>query len=387
MSTPELAPRPVPAAGGPASLRDAWLDFRDRCLASDRFRRWSARFPLTRGLARRRANALFDLVSGFVYSQVLFACVQLRLFDRLAEGPATLASLAAAAGLAEPRLQRLLDAAVALQLLQRRSADRYGLGPLGAPMVGNGPIAAMVEHHAVLYADLRDPVALLRHEQSAAALERYWAYVGDAEAQALSDARVAPYSAVMAASNALVADQLLDAYPMRRHRHLLDVGGGEAAFLVAAARRAPGLQLSLFDLPAVTQRARIRLGREGLADRAQVHGGDFTRDPLPRGADVATLLRVLHDHDDATVRVLLRAVHAALEPGGTVIVAEPMRETRGEAAMGDAYFGLYLLAMGSGRMRSPQEIASLLGEAGFRDPRPLRTALPLQASALTARRA
>ncbi len=380
-----ISPPPQPPTPA-ASLRDHWSAFRDDCLSSERFRRWSARFPLTRWLARRSARQLFDVAAGFVYSQVLFACVQLRLFDRLADGPRRLSDLAVCAGINEARLLRLLDAAVALRLLEVRSEGRYGLGLLGAPMVGNAPLTAMVEHHAVLYADLRDPLALLRNQQSPAALERYWPYVSDGEARRLPDAKVAPYSAVMAASNALVADQLLDAYPLKRHRHLLDVGGGEAAFLLAAARRAPHLRLALFDLPAVAQRAQVRLNQQGLAARAQALGGDFTRDALPAGADLITLLRVLHDHDDTTVRVLLRAAFDALASGGSVIVAEPMRETRGEAAMGDAYFGLYLLAMGSGRMRSSEEIGALLHGAGFTGARRLPTALPLQASVMVARR-
>ena len=47
------------------------------------FRRWAVAFPLTRGVARHRTRALFDLCAGFVYSQILLACVQLRLFDML----------------------------------------------------------------------------------------------------------------------------------------------------------------------------------------------------------------------------------------------------------------------------------------------------------------
>ena len=45
----------------------------DGLLASPRFRRWAAAFPLTRPIARRRARELFDLCAGFVYSQVLLA--------------------------------------------------------------------------------------------------------------------------------------------------------------------------------------------------------------------------------------------------------------------------------------------------------------------------
>ena len=75
---------------------------RDRLLASRRFQRWAAAFPLTRPIARRRARALFDLCAGFVYSQVLFACVRLKLFDALAAGPL------AVAGTAGPALAGIL---------------------------------------------------------------------------------------------------------------------------------------------------------------------------------------------------------------------------------------------------------------------------------------
>ena len=47
-------------------------------------------------------------------------------------------------------------------------------------MLGNPGIAAMVEHHAALYADLADPVALLRGDESDRRLARYWPYAARA---------------------------------------------------------------------------------------------------------------------------------------------------------------------------------------------------------------
>jgi demethylspheroidene O-methyltransferase len=372
----------------PALPGGGWLERlrggRDRLLASARFRDAAAAFPLTRPLARRRARALFDLCAGFVYSQILLACVRLRLFDLLRDGPQPLAHLAHRLGLPAERARRLCAAAAALGLLARRSGERYALGPLGAALAGNPAVVAMIEHHALLYADLADPVGLLRGE-ARTALRDYWAYAAGEAPAALADDRVAAYSALMSASQPLVAGEVLDAYPLARHRCLLDVGGGEGAFLISAAERAPALRLMLFDLPAVARRARERLAAAGLAGRAQVFAGDFRSDPLPPGADVVSLVRVVHDHDDATVLALLRAVRAALLPGGTVLVAEPMSETRGAEPIGDAYFGFYLLAMGSGRPRSPREHAALLRAAGFDRPRLLRTRLPLQTQVLVAR--
>ena len=133
----------------------------------------------------------------------------------------------------------------------------------------------------------------------------------------------------------------------------------------------------LFDLPAVAARAQARIAKSELKDRAQVYGGSFLTDSLPRGADIVSLVRVLHDHDDAVVRTILRAAHAALPPGGTLMVAEPMSGTPGAAPIGDAYFGFYLAAMRSGRPRTPDELNAMLVEAGFCSVRLLPTHTPM----------
>lgn len=373
------------APSAPSPWRDAVLAWRDRLLASEGFRRWAQAFPPTRWIARRRATAVFDLVAGFVYSQVLLACVQLRLFDLLlAEGPQTLERLAARLALPRDGMERLLQAAVSLRLLEARSQARYGLGSLGAPLAGNAGLTAMVEHHAALYCDLADPLALLRGTAGSGHLAGYWPYAGTDTPAVLSAQHLAGYSALMAASQPLVADQVLQAYALNGHRRLLDVGGGDGRFASLAAREAPQLQIQVFDLPGVATAATRRFEQAGLADRCSAVGGDFFSDPLPGGADLVTLLRVVHDHDDARVGLLLRAVRRALAPGGRLLLAEPLADTPGAEPMGHAYFGFYLLAMGRGQPRSEARLRELLAHAGFERVRRLATPLPLQASVLLA---
>ena len=376
-------PDPLPQAGEGAGLPTRLAAWRDRLVASPRFRAWAAAFPLTRPIARRRTRALFDLCAGFVYSQVLHACVELRLFDILAEGPQTAAALAPRLSLPLPGAERLLLAAASLRLVSHRRG-RFGLGPLGAAMVGNAAIAEMVLHHRMLYADLGDPVALLRGEARGTALNRYWAYTGNAQPASLPPEHVAAYTALMAASQPLVAGEVLAAYPLRRHRRLLDVGGGDGSFLQAALTATPGLHGTVFDLPAVAERARARFGAANLSARAAAAGGDFTRDPLPPGADIVSLLRVIHDHDDPAALAILQAARRALPPGGTLLLAEPMSGTAGAEPIGDAYFGFYLLAMGRGRARTPAELGAMLAQAGFTNVRRAPTHTPLLVSVLTA---
>jgi demethylspheroidene O-methyltransferase len=162
------------------------------------------------------------------------------------------------------------------------------------------------------------------------------------------------YSGLMADSQGLVAADTLGLVDFSQTRHLMDVGGGTGAFLRAIGAAHPQLQLTLFDLPAVVAGAK-------LGPKATIHPGSFRDDPLPRGADSISLVRVLYDHADDTVQALLASVHATLPPGGRIIISEPML---GDSTT-DIYFALYTLAMQTGRTRSATEITALLQKAGF----------------------
>ena len=367
----------------PYGLADRWRSVRDFLLSSRRFQRWAAAFPLTRPIARRRAADLFDLCAGFVYSQVLFACVRLHLFEQLNAAPATAEALASRLLIPVDGMTALLDAASSLRLVERRGQGRFGLGPLGAAMLGNSGIAAMVEHHSALYADLADPVALLRGENSEGQLARYWPYARGETAARLTREDVSPYTDLMAASQPMVAEMVLGAYSLARHRCLLDVGGGDGSFLVQAAQAAPRLALKLFDLPEVAEIARRRLADAGLGQRASVSGGHFLTDPLPQGADVISLIRVVHDHDDDVVRQLFVRAREALAHGGVLLIGEPMSGRSGCDAV-SAYFDIYLHAMGSGRPRGFEDLAKLLESAGFSKVRQIPTRIPMIASVIVA---
>jgi len=366
------------------SLTERLLCWRDRVLSDPGFQRRSLRWFFARPIARRRMRALFDLCSGFVYSQVLLACVRLDLFETLGRSPRTANELALKLELPVDPLSTLLTAAESLGLVETRG-DRFGLGPLGAALRGNPAVAMMIEHHAKLYADLDDPVSLIRDPSRSTQLRQFWAYAASEDPSELDTESTRGYSELMAASQELIADQVLRAYPVHRHRRLLDVGGGSGAFALAALEQASDLQVEMFDLPPVAGLARDRFERKGFASRAQAIGGDFRFDALPEGCDLVSLVRIVHDHDDQPVERILKAIRRAIAPDGVLLIAEPMLGTRGAEPVSAAYFGLYLLAMGQGRPRTPDEIRVLLRRAGFSNFRMHRTTAPLLARVITAR--
>jgi demethylspheroidene O-methyltransferase len=366
----------------------------DGKLTDPSFSRWAAGNILTRWITRRRAKQVFDVMAGFVYSQVLLACVRLRILEMVNESPRTLEELAQLCQVPAAGLQRLVNSAVALRLLALRGQGRYGLGALGAPVAGHPGIRAMIEHHAVLYHDMQDPVALLRDQVSDGQMMAYWPYVethlsGDVPTQApraWEEEKVSRYSQLMSASQPFVVDEVLATYSFARHQCVLDVGGGQGTFVSRLAGHAPHLKLKLFDLPQVAALAQGNFKKNALSDRIEAFGGDFLKDALPIGADLVTLVRVAHDHPDAHVNIILRAIFKALPSGGTLLLTEPMAQARGDAPLGDAYFHFYLLAMGSGRLRTAQELSDMILTAGFASVGLLANAVPLQTQILIAKK-
>jgi len=368
------------------SMSDRWFAWRNRKLADPRFHRWARRSPLTRYIARRRARELFDLCAGFVYSQVLSSCVELSLFDLLEDGPLNRDAIGRKVGLDREALDVLLRSAISLKLLEQRPSGKIGLGVHGAAMLANPGVSSMVQHHAFFYRDLNDPVALLRGNNDKTLLSKFWDYSNGHAA----DPGKQPYTELMSASQAMVAEQIIESYPLRAHQRLVDVGGGDGAFLRAVGKSAPDLDLVLFDLPAVVARAEAGgaaagIGQRDGAQRIERIGGDMFKDALPGGADIVSLIRVVHDHDDDEVLQLLGRCRAALPQGGTLLLAEPMAVERVGDPASDAYFGLYLHAMGRGKPRTPNELEALLSRAGFERANEVRTHLPMLVRMLVAR--
>ncbi len=346
---------PAPASGMEGGARPAFASRLNRLAASRGFQRFCARVPVLRRLVRAEGAELFDIMQGFVRSQVLMALVELRVLHRLAEAPAGAEALAGPLGVPAPRLQVLLQAGAALRLLRRRRRDgAFALTTRGAAFLGVPGLEAMVRHHGVLYGDLADPRAFFEGRTDPA-LARFWPYVLGGEGGADQAAR---YSRLMAESQALVAEETLRQLPLAGIAHLMDVGGGTGAFLRAVHAQAPQLKLTLFDLPQVVAAAALP------ADVARI-GGSFRDGDLPRGADAISLIRVLYDHDDATVAALLDAVHAALPAGGRLILSEPMSGGARPDPQTDVYFAVYTLAMKTGRTRSAAEHEAQLQARGF----------------------
>ena len=381
----EGSPRPSPNRTWRERWRLGYVARRNAFFGSNGFQYWCARLPFIKGVAKSRATQMMDHIVGFTYSQVLKAVGEAELLDLLANGPITAAEVAHYTKLSEDGALALLRAARALDLAEEVVEDGWMLGQQGAVLVADEGTQAMILHHRLLYRDLLEPLELLRKDRKEPTeLSQYWSYAGALHGAAERGRGTEDYSRLMAASQRYVADQVLAAFSCASASSLLDVGGGHGAFVRRVGEAYPQMRVGVFDLPEVAMSARKPLESALGHERVSCHPGNFFEDTIPQGYDLVSLVRILHDHDDAPASALLRNLRKSLSPGQRLLIAEPMARIKGAEPMGEAFFGFYLWAMGSGRARSPVELQAMLQEAGFSRSRLIAGPQPVIASMIVA---
>ena len=103
-------------------------------------------------------------------------------------------------------------------------------------------------------------------------------------------------------------------------RTVVDVGGGTGSMLAAILRVRPQVRGTLVDLPGPVAQSGEVFAAAGVADRASAVAQSFFG-PLPAGADVYLVRKVLNDWPDAeTVAILRRCAEAAQAGPGRVLV-------------------------------------------------------------------
>jgi SAM-dependent methyltransferase len=172
----------------------------------------------------------------------------------------------------------------------------------------------------------------------------------------------ASFDAVMAV-NAGYRAAVVDGYDWTAVRHVADVGDGTGTLLAEVLRRDPRMRGTLVDLPETAVRAREYLAGLGLDDRCEVVGQSFF-DPLPAGADVYLLCRVIHDWDDPEASAILRRCAEAAGGTGRVLMIES-HGVAGDAAAGIAEMDLRMLVLAGGRERTIDDYSALAVGAGL----------------------
>jgi hypothetical protein len=141
--------------------------------------------------------------------------------------------------------------------------------------------------------------------------------------------------------------------------------------LEAILKRHPEIQGTLFDLPAVVERAHSLIADLGLSDRCRIEGGDFFSS-VPAGADAYILQHIIHDWEDQDAIAILRNCREAMRSHSKVLLVE-MVIPPGNGPFFGKWLDLMMLLVG-GRERTEEEYRRLFSAAGLKLNRVIPTA-------------
>jgi len=128
------------------------------------------------------------------------------------------------------------------------------------------------------------------------------------------------------------------------------------------------------NLPPVVEIARERLSAAGLLERVTLVAGDFEKDPLPPGHDLAWLSAIIHQNGPAQNDALYACILHALVPGGRLVIRDHVMEPGRTRPLAGALFAVNMLVgTKQGGTYTFDEIKAGLERAGFTRVRLLRS--------------
>jgi SAM-dependent methyltransferase len=326
---------------------------------------WSPERDREVGGEAGQGERLLAQIREFLKSRVILTAAALDMFTILDGKPATARQLAGRLHLQPRGATRLLDCLVTLGVLEKRS-KAYTLTPPGELLSSHHPdtILPMVLHLNSLWdtwSGLTETVTRGKNPKRAMIRER--------DTKSLK-----AFIGAMHVVGRSLAAEIAASYDAGRFSRFLDIGGGSGTYTIAFLKRNPKMTAVLFDLKRVIPMARERLEGEGLLERVRLAAGNFYKDELPSGCNLALLSAIIHQNSAAENLALFRKIRRALEPGGTILIRDHiMDESRTNPPAG-AIFALNMLVnTDGGDTYTFAEVRKGLERGGFVDVRLVRT--------------
>lgn len=318
-------------------------------------------------------DRIIGMASAFYDSCVLFVASDLGVFAKLAElGSADAESLASALGL-DPRGARLLlDACVAVELLNKQG-DAYSNTPESALFLvpgSPGDLSAAIRYNRDVYPAWGKLDTFVK---KGTPVERPEFHLGE-DAERTRTFVLSMHYRALAIGRSVLAELDLDG-----RRTLLDVGGGPGTYSVLISQKYPDIRCTVLDLSEVAKVADGLIAQQGAAERVKTLPGDYRTLAFPPGNDAINFFGMMHQESPDSIRALLKKAYDALNPGGVVHVMDLMTDATHTRPKFSALFAVNMaLTTENGWVFADSELEGWMREAGFTDfrVRPLPPPMP-----------
>jgi ubiquinone/menaquinone biosynthesis C-methylase UbiE len=168
----------------------------------------------------------------------------------------------------------------------------------------------------------------------------------------------------MAIANWLKAPLLSQVKLGGNSKRLLDIGGGHGAYSIMACKKYPQLRATIFDKPEALKIARLNVDSSSLGERITLQSGDFLKDDLGEGYDVAFLFNIIHNFREREIVEIFRRTRGALSKRGSIIIFDNIQGPGVSKRTVDFFSLAYLVTVG-GRCYALSDLKAWLEDSGF----------------------
>ena len=277
-------------------------------------------------------------------------------------------------------LERLLDACVGLQLLERANRLYGNTGSARAYLCKQSPsrLTGYINYsNAILWkmwGNLEDAI-----REGTNRWQQTFGWDGPIFSNFFrTDESMREFLMAMHGYGLISSPHVVTAFDLSRFRSLVDLGGATGHLAIAACERYAGLRAVIFDLPSTAPLAHEILSASTVADRIEIVSGDFFVDNLPEG-DLFAVGRILHDWTEPKVMSLLERIFDRLPSGGALLIAEKLISEDRTGPRWAHMQNLGMLLYTEGKERTLSEYRDLLERVGFSSVRGAITPSPLDA--------
>jgi hypothetical protein len=182
------------------------------------------------------------------------------------------------------------------------------------------------------------------------------------------------FNLAMTNASAMQVGAIIPAFPFKRFRKVIDIGGGQGLFMAALLGHAKESNGVVFDLPKALERTGEVIMKYSLEARMHAVEGDFFNE-VPEGGDLYILKSVLHDWNDTEAEKILRNIHRAMDNQSRLLVIEPVLD-EGNGPSGGKMTDILMMVSAGGKERTRAEFSTILDRSGFRIRKIHRTISP-----------
>jgi ubiquinone/menaquinone biosynthesis C-methylase UbiE len=305
----------------------------------------------------RNEKDLTFYANSYIISAVLFASVQLGIFDRLAAIPATVADVAAQLALSSDATARTLNCCEALGLVEVDEFARYRNTPLTAKfLVTSAPssIVPIILHHARhVYAPFGALVEAIRTGRPQIGTTATQKAEGEGNLYTILAAAPHEFGIFLRAMNLFstgVGTWIAETVDLSHIHSMIDIGCGGGQVALELLTALPDLNIILVDLAAALGVAKETLGANGLAKRTSFLAADLKNGfPVVSSRPEAILISAVLGDWDEDVRIeLLNNSIRQLPPGGLLLISETLLRSAEQNNLSASLLALYVLVITSG---------------------------------------